>query len=149
MDKHEDNMDTPKTPVDWDQFVEEPDIIVLGTGSHKPMTVRQLKEGICATLHHLGGASYGVSGGLIFNKMRLGNKWFERGINEEVDALLIHEFGHEYCGDHLSEEYYEALCILGARLKRLALDKPELFKPFTTSTAEPDGEIAAEMAVAQ
>ena len=47
------------------------------------------------------------------------------GINEEVDKLLIHEFGHQYSGDHLSEAYHEALCLLGARLKKLALTKPD------------------------
>jgi hypothetical protein len=47
-----------------------------------------------------------------------------------VDALLIHEFGHEYSGDHLSGDYHEALCKLGARLKRLALEKPEAMRVF-------------------
>lgn len=56
--------------------------------------------------------------------------WFEHGANEEVDRLLIHEFGHQYSGDHLSEEYHEALCRLGAGLKRLALKKPESVKQF-------------------
>ena len=26
---------------------------------------------------------------------------------------MIHEFGHEASGDHLSEEYHDALCVLG------------------------------------
>ena len=29
-----------------------------------------------------------------------------------MDKLLIHEFGHQYSGDHLSEDYHEALCLL-------------------------------------
>jgi hypothetical protein len=72
-------------------------------------------------------ACYGP-GDLHFNLFRLGHKWFEEGITEEVDRLLIHEFGHQYSGDHLSEDYHEALCILGAKLKRLALEKPETLK---------------------
>ena len=72
-------------------------------------------------------ACYG-SRRLDFNVQKLGHKWFEGGINEEVDKLLIHEFGHQYSGDHLSEEYHEALCGLGAKLKRLALAKPEAFR---------------------
>ena len=60
----------------------------------------------------------------------LGDHWFEGGINEEVDRLIIHEFGHQYSGDHLSGEYHEALCLLGAKLKKLALDKPEAFRQF-------------------
>ncbi len=64
------------------------------------------------------------------NLFRLAQKWFERGATEDVDRLLIHEFGHEPSGDHLSEEYHEALCRLGAGLKRLALEKPEAVRPF-------------------
>lgn len=69
-------------------------------------------------------ACYGP-GRLDFNVLRLGKRWFEQGASEAVDRLLIHEFGHQYSGDHLSEEYHEALCLLGARLKRLALEKGE------------------------
>ena len=74
-------------------------------------------------------ACYGT-GRLDFNLVRLGRRWFDQGVNEEVDQLLIHEFGHQYSGDHLSEAYYEALCRLGARLKRLALEKPDAIRSF-------------------
>jgi hypothetical protein len=74
-------------------------------------------------------ACYG-SGRLDFNLLRLGHKWFEQGASEDVDALLIHEFGHEYSADHLSEEYHEALCKLGAGLKKLALERPEAVRHF-------------------
>jgi hypothetical protein len=67
-------------------------------------------------------------GDLHFNLFRLGHAWFEKGITEAVDELLIHEFGHQYSGDHLSEEYHEALCKLGAGLKRLALEQPGKFR---------------------
>lgn len=73
-------------------------------------------------------ACYAAGGDLHFNLFRLGHAWFEQGITEEVDRLVIHEFGHQYCGDHLSEEYHDALCLLGARLKKLALAKPEAFR---------------------
>jgi hypothetical protein len=72
-------------------------------------------------------ACYGP-GDLHFNLFRLGHKWFEQGITGQVDRLLIHEFGHQYSGDHLSAEYQDGLCNLGARLKRLALEKPEAFR---------------------
>ena len=75
-------------------------------------------------------ACYGKGGALHFNLFRLGHQWFEGGATEEVDRLLIHEFGHEVSGDHLSEEYHDALCILGAKLKKLALAKPEAFQQF-------------------
>jgi hypothetical protein len=74
-------------------------------------------------------ACYG-SGRLDFNLFRLGHNWFERGVTEDVDELLIHEFGHEYSPDHLSEEYHDALCRLGAKLKRLALEKPDAIRRF-------------------
>jgi hypothetical protein len=74
-------------------------------------------------------ACYGA-GRLDFNLLRLGHKWFEQGATEDVDRLLIHEFGHQYSGDHLSEEYHEALCRLGAGLKRLAMEKPEEIRRF-------------------
>jgi hypothetical protein len=99
-------------------------------------------------------ACYG-GGRLDFNLFRLGHGWFEQGITEDVDELLIHEFGHQYSGDHLSEEYHDAprpasppgrtmpdsgdhlseeyhdaLCRLGARLKRLALEKPDVIRSF-------------------
>jgi hypothetical protein len=74
-------------------------------------------------------ACYG-SGRLDFNLLRLGHRWFEQGASEDVDSLLIHEFGHEYSGDHLSGDYHEALCRLGAGLKRLALERPEAMKHF-------------------
>jgi hypothetical protein len=70
-------------------------------------------------------ACYAHGGELHFNLFRLGHAWFQNGITESVDRLLIHEFGHQFSGDHLSEEYHDALCLLGARLKKLALEKPD------------------------
>jgi hypothetical protein len=69
-------------------------------------------------------------GDLHFNLFRLGHKFFEQGASEDVDSLLIHEFGHEYSDDHLSEQYHEASCLLGARLKRLALARPDAMRNF-------------------
>ncbi len=74
-------------------------------------------------------ACYGA-GRLDLNLLRLGDGWFERGAGEDVDRLLIHEFGHQFSGDHLSDEYHDALCRLGAKLKRLALERPEAIRPF-------------------
>jgi hypothetical protein len=69
-----------------------------------------------ATLAMLAAACYG-SRSLSFNKSRLGSAWFNLEANRErIDDLLIHELGHEYSGDHLSEEYYKALTKIGARM---------------------------------
>jgi hypothetical protein len=63
-------------------------------------------------------ATYGP-GSLTFNVGALGKAWFNLPENrEEIDQLLIHEFGHEYSGDHLSSGYYSALCRVGAAYAR-------------------------------
>lgn len=77
---------------------------------------RAITVKFCATPHHLGAASYGPRGDLVFNKFRLGTEWFDRGVTEEVIQLLIHELGHHFSLDHLSSDYHEALCRIGARL---------------------------------
>src|SRR5439155_7096912 len=77
---------------------------------------RQIVVKFCSTPHHLGGASYGPGGELVFNKFRLGADWFEHGITEDVVRLLIHEFGHQLSLDHLCSEYHQALCRIGAKL---------------------------------
>jgi hypothetical protein len=47
--------------------------------------------------------------------------------------LLIHELAHDTVrsNDHLNHQFYGACCELGAKLTRLALLQPELFKPET------------------
>jgi hypothetical protein len=73
-------------------------------------------------------ATYG-QGQLTFNLGRLGHAFFNGGL-QAVDRLLIHEFGHEYESNHLSEEYHEALCRLGAKLAALARNDPGFFHEY-------------------
>lgn len=76
-------------------------------------------------------ASYGPGGPLTLNYGRLGNGFFDRRTWEGLEAindLLIHEFGHEVEGDHLSRRYYAALTMLGARLATAALHHPDYFR---------------------
>ena len=94
------------------------------------MGVKLIVSVVCTTNNF--SACYGA-GRLDFNLLRLGHSWFEQGVTEDVDRLLIHEFGHQYSGDHLSADYHDALCRLGARLKRLALEKPEALRQFARS----------------
>ena len=96
------------------------DIADFATRMADKVLSRRIVVKFCATPHHLGGASYSQSGELVLNKFRLGADWFERGITEDVVRLLIHEFGHEYSGDHLSSQYHEALCRIGAKMFLLA-----------------------------
>lgn len=63
---------------------------------------------------------------LIFNLGRLGHAWFAD--RSKINRLLIHELGHEYSMDHLSSDYHDALCRLGAKLTDLALDNPDLLR---------------------
>ena len=50
----------------------------------------------------------------------LGKNWFDLNNNRiDIDRLIIHEIGHHYCSNHLDENYYKALCIIGAKLTNL------------------------------
>lgn len=80
-------------------------------------------------------ATYG-NGRVILNLGRLGHDFFNHGPTVEVNRLLIHEFGHESSVDHLSSEYHEALCRLGAKLTQLALENPGLFHDFMPKASE-------------
>lgn len=70
----------------------------------------------------------GLQSGFHFNVTRLGRSWFEPENRANIIDLIIHEFGHHYSGDHLSEEYYDALTDLGARMTEWALEEPEAFE---------------------
>jgi hypothetical protein len=75
-------------------------------------------------------ACYAPGGELHFNLFRLGHAFFEKGITVEVDRLLIHEMGHEASPDHLSEDYHDALCLLGAKLRKVAVEKADELRKF-------------------
>jgi hypothetical protein len=61
-------------------------------------------------------ATYG-RGNLQFSYKMLGKKWFDLTNNKQnILELIIHEFGHWYSLDHLSEKYYDGLCEIGAKL---------------------------------
>ena len=64
-----------------------------------------------------------------FNLKRLRAGFFKSFPNnfKSVMELIVHEFGHEYSDDHLSNKYYEALCEIGAKMTLLALEEPEFF----------------------
>lgn len=66
---------------------------------------------------------------LTFNVPRLGERWFDlEGNLQEINDLLLHEFGHHFELSHLSEKYHEALTRLGASLTTLALQDPDFFQ---------------------
>lgn len=85
--------------------------------------------------HNGFGACFGKDAGIAgprmdYNIGRLGRAWFDSGMTERVDSLIIHEFGHYFSPNHLSEDFYDGLCKLAAAFKRLALEKPEFFEKF-------------------
>lgn len=63
-------------------------------------------------------------GSLDLNPAKLGD-WFFNGFSssssDKVLELLIHEFGHWYSPNHLSEEYHEGLCKIGAKLAAILI----------------------------
>lgn len=56
---------------------------------------------------------------LSFNLTALGHRWFNEPDQEEVDALLIHEFSHRKAADHYSADFYDECCRLGAKMRRV------------------------------
>lgn len=54
--------------------------------------------------------------------------WYEELGSTEQCEFLIHELAHSVEKNHLSEKYHDALCKLGGKLVRLALDRPEVFR---------------------
>jgi len=73
---------------------------------------------------------------LSFNVSSLGEKWFNTIGQEQID-LVIHEFGHEYASDHLSDRYYRALTRLAGQSVMLAIENPALFNMDTYLESEP------------
>lgn len=78
-------------------------------------------------------ATYGPHS-LVLNAGCLGSEWFDAGACPKVTELLIHELGHHATPDHLSSEYHEALCRIGAQAMRLALEFPGAIRRFQAST---------------
>jgi hypothetical protein len=70
-------------------------------------------------------ATYGA-GDLIFNAGALGTEWFA-GPTGRICDLLIHELGHHFSSNHLSDDYYRGLTKLGGKLVEIALEQPEYF----------------------
>jgi hypothetical protein len=63
----------------------------------------------------------GKAGGTItFNAGRLPEDfWGPYSITDANVELILHEFGHHFEGNHLSDKYNDALCKLGAKLRHL------------------------------
>ena len=73
-------------------------------------------------------ANYG-SGRLTLNLGKLGHRFFDSFPDnlQDVIDLALHEFAHEYEGNHLCNGYHEAMSSLGAKCTMLALRNPKFF----------------------
>jgi hypothetical protein len=57
---------------------------------------------------------------LQFNVRNLGKHWFDLdGNRRAIDDLIVHEFGHHYAPNHLSEAYNNARSRLAAKAMQL------------------------------
>lgn len=106
-------------------------VVEYATSVCRELTGSWIQVAILSDITESWAACYGDLG-LVFNLGRLGHDFFnacERGPTDDLNALLLHELGHGMPGghNHLASEYHEGLCKLGAKLARLALDKPSLF----------------------
>lgn len=91
----------------------------------KPIEVRFIEDKVISSAASFG--EHDRMPTLTFNVAHLKRGFFEGWGSVEFNDLLIHELGHEFSGDHLSSKYHDALTLLGARMVRLALKRPELF----------------------
>jgi len=86
-----------------------------------------LKKNISVVIANDSGWGFnGAYGGgtLTLNVNRLGYAWFEKGNGANINKLLIHEYGHHFCSDHLSADYHRALCRLGGELVEFFIRNP-------------------------
>ena len=67
---------------------------------------------------------------LDFNIWVLGKEYFNKGITQSLNSLLIHEFAHNFCSNHADHDFHDACCKLGAKMVALSLENPKFFKDF-------------------
>ena len=83
----------------------------------KDMFFKLFNESLQVSVHNGHGASATFGGnGLNFFYNTLGKKWFDLENNKEkILSLLIHEFAHYIESDHLSKNFHDACCDIGAK----------------------------------
>lgn len=115
-------------PIPYDKLTEKQKLVVDYT---KRLARRVMGVDVDVNIYKVDDNWRAAYGGRKFsyNLKRLRAGFFKNFPNNltEVLALIIHEFGHKYSRDHLSSEYYEALCEIGAKMALLALEEPESF----------------------
>lgn len=66
-------------------------------------------------------AAYWSNRAMGFNLTRLGHRWFNEPDQAKVDALLLHEFGHHFSGDHFDRHFIDAVADLGAAMRHVRI----------------------------
>lgn len=64
---------------------------------------------------------------LTFNVSKLGKKFFDRIISQEIIDLILHELGH-YAGHHTEMSYHKLLTKMAGQLVIIALNEPDFFR---------------------
>lgn len=124
------------------------DTLKLMDPEHYPMPVRQIlqmtsdlvREALGIELEHRVvadvtwpfAATYGRQGPkrgkFTWNYGSLGHAFFTKGMSQRVLRLVIHELAHHTASDHLSKDYYEATCAVGATIALALADMPRLLE---------------------
>jgi len=63
---------------------------------------------------------------LTFNVSKLGKKFFDRIVSQEIIDLILHELGH-YAGRHTETSYHKLLTKMAGQLVMVALTEPTFF----------------------
>lgn len=114
-------------PDKWSPEIKE--VVRLAKSLAEKLMGVALKVTIVNDLGMTAAACYSRDGRLDLNLARLGHTFFNYHENpERVLDLLLHEFGHHYASNHLSDDYYRALTKLGARLAVAAVRDLTLLK---------------------
>jgi len=64
---------------------------------------------------------------LTFNVSKLGKKFFDEIVSEEIIDLILHELGHS-AGSHTEMSYHKLLTRMAGQLVMIALNEPDFFK---------------------
>lgn len=124
-----DGVDTEVPRLDWTTSQ------IVVAGAFKQIGEALLRERTGLSIHIVRdkwnrySAWYGRGGFLTLNLNVLGHDWFDdatEGLQSKHLSLLLHELGHEFCDDHLSDDYHRALTRLGGALAFLMAEEPKI-----------------------
>ncbi|KKM71636.1 hypothetical protein LCGC14_1428560, partial [marine sediment metagenome] len=103
---------------------------------YKKLTVKVLKFNIHVDIMKAPKIKFTACYGskhLTLNLSKLGKSFFDDfPYNmKKIIQLWIHELGHEFSSDHLSSEYHDALCNIGATCFMYAIEDDDFMREIT------------------